>query len=72
MDCKANAIDTRPRAPRASSVPELARARSYPGGSPVWVGTQYAGPNYWNHLNVPGQAAEAELIWPVVVSLLGL
>ena len=25
----------------------------------------------WNHLNVRGQAAEAELIWPVVQKLLG-
>jgi hypothetical protein len=27
--------------------------------------------NDWNHLNVRGQAAEAELIWPVVQKLLG-
>ncbi|MBT2519340.1 hypothetical protein J7E29_18005 [Streptomyces sp. ISL-90] len=26
----------------------------------------------WNHLNVRGQAAEAELIWPVVESVLGI
>lgn len=26
----------------------------------------------WNHLNVAGQAAEAELIWPVVSQLLGV
>jgi hypothetical protein len=26
----------------------------------------------WNHLNVHGQAAEAELIWPAVSRLLGL
>ncbi len=26
----------------------------------------------WNHLNVRGQAAEAELIWPVVAEMLGL
>ena len=26
----------------------------------------------WDHLNVRGQAAEAELIWPVVVEMLGL
>jgi hypothetical protein len=26
----------------------------------------------WNHLNVRGQAAEAELIWPVVAKLLEL
>jgi hypothetical protein len=26
----------------------------------------------WNHLNVRGQAAAAELIWPVVVEILGL
>jgi hypothetical protein len=26
----------------------------------------------WNHLNVRGQAAAAELIWPVVVDMLGL
>jgi hypothetical protein len=26
----------------------------------------------WNHLNVRGQAAAAELVWPVVVDLLGL
>ena len=26
----------------------------------------------WNHLNVRGQASEAELIWPVVVDMLGL
>jgi len=25
----------------------------------------------WNHLDVRGQAAEAELIWPVVQKLLG-
>ena len=28
--------------------------------------------NDWSHLNIQGQAAEAELIWPVVVSLLDL
>ena len=28
--------------------------------------------NDWSHLNIQGQAAEAELIWPVVVRLLGL
>jgi hypothetical protein len=28
--------------------------------------------NDWNHLNVAGQAAEAELIWPVVAKLLEL
>lgn len=26
----------------------------------------------WNHLNIKGQAAEAELIWPVVKGLLGI
>ena len=26
----------------------------------------------WNHLNVRGQAAAAELIWPVVADMLGL
>ena len=26
----------------------------------------------WNHLNVRGQAPEAELIWPVVADMLGL
>ena len=26
----------------------------------------------WNHLNVDGQAAAAELVWPVVVEMLGL
>ena len=26
----------------------------------------------WNHLNVDGQAAAAELVWPVVVDMLGL
>ena len=26
----------------------------------------------YNHLNVKGQAAEAALIWPVIVSILGL
>src|SRR3954452_3508001 len=28
--------------------------------------------NDWNHINVRGQAQEAELIWPVVAKLLGL